>query len=103
MATDRMPGWTEDCQSQVLEGPEHSYISLRTVGKSIVEGCIRLRSQHDLRIRHGHLIPGVEMPLRSFEWQSNQPVSSAAGAGSRSVRFWDNMGAALVKGAIFGD
>jgi hypothetical protein len=30
-------------------------------------------------------------------------VSSVASAGSRSVRFWDNMGAALVKGAIFGD
>ena len=31
-------------------------MSLRTVGKSIVEACIRLRSQHDLRIRHGQVL-----------------------------------------------
>ena len=48
MVIERMPGWKDACQNQVLTGRHRPSISTPTGGEDIVEGCIRLQSPHDL-------------------------------------------------------
>src|SRR6516225_7003262 len=55
MDTEPTPAWKEDCPSRLLKGQQHEKTSRPTVGRNIAGGCIRLRSPHDLRIRHPHL------------------------------------------------
>jgi len=52
MDTEPTPAWKEDCPSRLLKGQQHEKTSRPTFGRNIAGGCIRLRSPHDLRIRH---------------------------------------------------
>ena len=88
MDTEPTPAWKEDCPSRLLKGQQPEKTSRPTVGRNIAGGCIRLRSPHELRIRHPH-DPSDGSRVRTVLWGTD----SAAWAYSDCTAFTPQLSA----------